>query len=86
MNSTKVQNPRCKLDVFGFCSCLCKACSRVSEALLLALRTLSLSFLNNSSSDSKAFLRYNAFSGSPTVVNHALLFWLRCKGMATVTN
>ena len=39
-----------------FCSCLCKACScSVSKALLPALRTSSLSFLTNSSSDSKAF-------------------------------
>ena len=41
-----------------FCSYLCKVCSRVSsQALLLVLRTLSLSFpTNNPSSDSKAFL------------------------------
>ena len=43
-----------------FCSCLCKVCSHV---LLLTLRTLS-----NSSSDSKAFLRFIAFSDSPTAV------------------
>ena len=50
--------------VHRFCSCLCKVCSRVSEAFLLSLRTLSLSFLtNNSSSDSKAFLGFTAFSG-----------------------
>ena len=49
MNSTEVQNLRRKLDdVFmliicvWFCSCLCKVCSRVSEAFLLALRALSL--------------------------------------------
>ena len=43
-----------------FCSCLCnQVCSCVSGALLLTSRTLSLSFLtNNSSSDSKAFLRF----------------------------
>ena len=56
-----------------FCSCLCKVCSRVSEALLLTFQTLSLSFVtNNSSSDSKAFLRFIAFSGSPTAVHHAM--------------
>ena len=65
MNSTEVQNPRRKLDdkVFmliicvRFCSCLCKVCSCVSEALLLALRTLSLT--NNSSSDSKGFSTFH---------------------------
>ena len=60
-----------------FCSCLCnQVCSRVSGALLLTSRTLSLSFLtNNSSSDSKAFLRFIAFSGSPTAVHRAFLFF-----------
>ena len=53
-----------------FCSCLCKVCSRVSEALLLALQTLSLT--NISSSDSKVFLRFIVFSGSPTAVHHSL--------------
>ena len=46
-NSTEVQNPWCKLDdkclcLSYVCSCLCKVCSCVSEALLLALWTLSL--------------------------------------------
>ena len=60
-----------------FCSCLCnQVCSRVSGALLLTSRTLSLSFLtNNSSSDSKAFLHFIAFSGSPTAVHRAFLFF-----------
>ena len=52
MNSTEVQNPRRKclcLSCNWFCPCLCKVCSRVSEALLLTLRTLSL--IANSSSD-----------------------------------
>ena len=53
-----------------FCSCLCKVCSRVSEALLLALLTLSL--VNYSSADSKAFLCFIAFSGSPTAVHRPL--------------
>ena len=60
-----------------FCSCLCnQVCSRVAGALLLTSRTLSLSFLtNNSSSDSKAFLHFIAFSGSPTAVHRAFLFF-----------
>ena len=58
-----------------FCSCLCKTCY-VFQKLSLALRTLSLSFVtNNSSLDSKAFLCFIAFSGSPTVVHHAFLFF-----------
>ena len=73
MNSTEVQNPQRKLDMF--CSCLCKTCY-VFQKLSLALRTLSLSFVtNNSSLDSKAFLCFIAFSGSPTVVHHAFLFF-----------
>ena len=63
-----MQNPRRKLDdkclylpCVRFCSCLCnQVCSRVSGALLLTSRTLSLSFLtNNSSSDSKAFFTFH---------------------------
>ena len=70
-----------------FCSCLCKVCSLVSEALLLALQTLSLSFLtSNSSSDRKAFLRFIAFSGSSTAVHRAFLFFDAKAAMATVTN
>ena len=54
MNSTEVQNPQRKLDdkclclsnVFGsVLACMCKVCSRVSEALLLTLRALSLTKL-----------------------------------------
>ena len=67
----------CLSYVFGsVLDCMCKVCSRVSEALLLALRTLSLT--NNSSSDSRAFLRFIAFSGSPTAVYrplHARALW-----------
>ena len=73
MNSTEVQNPRRKLDVFGSVLACAKS-DHVSEALLLALRTSSLSFVtNNSSSDSKAFLRFIAFSGSQTPVHRAFL-------------
>ena len=74
MNSTEVQNPQRKLH--DKCLCLSYvfgsvlACAHVSEALLLALRTLSLT--NNSSSGSKAFLCFIAFSGSPTAVHHPL--------------
>ena len=70
-----MQNPRRKLDdkcfmfiiCVRFCSCLCEVCSHVSEVLLLALGTSSLT----KSSDSKlrAFLRFIAFSGSPTAVH-----------------
>ena len=81
-NSTEVQNPQRKLDdkylclsyVFGsVLACICKVCSRVSEALLLALLIVS----NNSSSDSKAFLRFIAFSGSPTAVHrpYSITLW-----------
>ena len=66
--------------VFAICVDSVLACAKpahacVSEALLPALRTLSLSFLTNSSSDSKAFLRFIAFSGSPTAVHCAFLFF-----------
>ena len=54
----------------------------VREALLLVLQTLSLSFLTNSSSDSKAFLHFIAILNSST----PCLPFLRCEDMATVTN
>ena len=58
MNSTEVLNPRRKLDMFGsILACEKSAHVFQLEALLLTLRTLSLSFVTNkSSSDSKAFL------------------------------
>ena len=66
-----------------FCSYLCKVCSRVSEALLLALRTLSLSFpTNNSSSDSKAFLHFHCVLRLPNSSTPCFPF-LRCEGMAS---
>ena len=96
INSTEVQSPWRKLHdkclclsyVFSFVlACMCKVCSRVSETLSLALLTLSLT--NNSSPDSKAFLWFIAFSGSPTAVHHLLHalqyytvgipFWTACK-------
>ena len=55
-------------------ACAKPAHARVSEALLPALQTLSLSYLTNSSSDSKAFQYFIAFSGSPTV-HRAFLFF-----------
>ena len=81
MNSTEVQNSwrkvpdkcLCLLCV-QFCSCPCRVCSRV--ALLLDLQTLSLT--NKSSSDTKAFLCFIVFSGSPTAVHrplHALRYY-----------
>ena len=82
MNSTEVQNPRHKLDVLA-----CAKPAHVFQKLSYSLCGLCLSFAtNNSSSDSKAFLCFNAFSGSPTVVHRVFLFRLRCEGMATVTN
>ena len=84
MNSTEVQNPRRKLDdkclclpyVFGsVLACAIKS-AHVFQELSYSLRRLCLSFLtNNSSSDSKAFLRFIAFSGSPTAVHRAFLFF-----------
>ena len=56
-------------------ACAKPAHARVSEALLPALRTLSLSFPTNSSSDSKAFQHFIASSGSPTAVHSAFLFF-----------
>ena len=55
------------------CAKPARAC--VSEVLLPALQTLSLSFLTNSSTDSKAFQHFIAFSGSPTAVHCAFLFF-----------
>ena len=52
-----------------FCSCLCKVCSRVSEAFFLALRTLSLITLPQ---PVRLFCVSFAFSSSPTAVHHAL--------------
>ena len=77
MNSTEVQNPRCKLDVFGSVLACAKSAHAFQElSSVLTLRTLSLSFVtNNSSSDSKAFLCCIAFSGSPTAVHRAFLFF-----------
>ena len=48
---------------------------------LTHVRTLSLSFLTNSSSDSKAFLSYIAFSGFPTAVHHIIFLFF--EGMAS---
>ena len=80
MNSTEVQNPRRKLDVFGSKFLPVQSLLTVSEALLLPLRTLSLSFVtNNSSSDTKAFLRFIAFSGSQIAVHRDFLFFSDAK-------
>ena len=77
MNSTEVQNPRCKVDVFSSVLACAKS-DLVFQKLLLALRTLSLSFVTifyNSPSDSKAFRRFIAFSGSPTAVHRTFSFF-----------
>ena len=85
----------CRTLGASYMMCLCLsyvfgsvlACAKSAHVLLLTLRTLSLT--NNSSSDSKAFLRFIAFSGSPTAVHHPLHalwyyavgipFWTTCK-------
>ena len=79
-----MQNPRRKLDdkclclpyVFGsVLACAIKS-ANVFQELSYSLRGLCLSFpTNNSSSDSKAFLRFIAFSGSLTAVHRACLFF-----------
>ena len=52
------------------------ACAKSAHAFLkLSYSLRRLSFLNNSSSESKAFLCFIAFSGSPTAVHHAFLFF-----------
>ena len=83
MNSTEVQNLRHKLD--DKCLCLsyvfrsvlaCAKSAHVFQKRYSLCRSLSLT--NNSSSDSKAFLRFIAFSGSPTAVHrplHALRYY-----------
>ena len=80
MNSTEVQNPRRKLDdkclclpyVFGsVLTCAIQELSYSLRGLCLPLSSLNY----NSSSDSKAFLRFIAFSGSPTAVHRAFLFF-----------
>ena len=56
-------------------ACAKPAHAHVSEAHLPALRTLSLSFLTNSSLESKALQQFIAFSGSPRAVHRAFLFF-----------
>ena len=78
MNSTGVQNPRRKLD--GKCLCLsyvfssvlaCAKSAHVFQKLSDSLCGLCLSFLtNNSSSDTKTFLRFIVFSGFPTAISY----------------
>ena len=58
-----------------FCSCLCKTCSCTCFRSSLTCFADLDSLLTNSSSDSKAFQNFIAFSGSPTVVHRAFLFF-----------
>ena len=58
-----------------FCSYLCKACSCTCFRSSLTCFADFFSFLINSSSDSKAFQRFIAFSGSPTAVQRAFLLF-----------
>ena len=73
MNSTEVQNPRRKLDVFGSLFACAKS-DQVFQKLSYSLCGLCLSLLLlNSSSHSKAFLHFIVFSGSSTAVHCAFL-------------
>ena len=75
MNSTEVQNPRRKLDVFGPVL-VCAKPAHVFQKLSYTRFADFVSFVtNSSSSDSKVFLRFITFSDSPTVVHHAFLFF-----------
>ena len=82
MNSTEVQNPRHKLD--DKCSCLSYvfssilACAKSAHVFQKPSYSLCGLLSNNSSSDTKAFLRFIAFSVSQTAVHrplHALQYY-----------
>ena len=82
MNSTEVQTPRRKLDDKCLClpyvfrsvlACAIKSAHVFQESLTHFADFVSF-LTNNSSSDSKAFLRFIAFSGSPAAVHRAFLF------------
>ena len=83
MNSTEVQNPRRKLDDKCLClSCVfgsvlaCAKSAHVFQKLSCSLCGLCLWLIT--SSDSKAFLCFIAFSGSPTATHrplHALRYY-----------
>ena len=72
--------PSAQARCVWFC-CLCKVCSRVSEALLLALQTLSLSFITNNSSSRLFYV-----SLRPQAPQQQYTASSQCEGMATVTN
>jgi len=84
MNSTEVQSPQCKLD--DKCLCLshvfvsvlaCAKSAHMFQKLSYSLCGPSL-VSNSSSSDTKAFLSFIAFSGFPTAVHrplHALRYY-----------
>ena len=65
-----------------FCSCLCKVCSHVSEALLLVLRTLSSLI----TLPQTVRLFYVSLCSQPPQLQYTGFPFLQCKGMATVTN
>ena len=69
-----------------FCSYLCKVCSRVSEALLLILRTLSLSLSPLITLPQTVRLFYVSLRSQAPQQQYTVLSFLRCEGMATVTN
>ena len=79
MNSTEVQYPRRKLDDKYLCFYayhMCLVLFLPVQSLLMRFRrfvTRFADFVSNiSSSDTKAFLCFIAFSGSPTAIHHPL--------------
>ena len=64
--------PSAQARCVRFCSCLCKVWSHVSEALLLTLETLFLSLVTITVLQT---VRFVVFSGSPTAVHRAFLFF-----------
>ena len=75
LNNQYGPNSELRLLMVCVLDCMCKVCSRVSEALLLALLTLTLT--NNSSPDSKAFLRFIAPQQQYTVhcMHNGITLW-----------
>ena len=80
MNSTEVQNPRRKLDVFGSVLACAKS-AHMFQKLSYSLWRLCLSLLSLITLPQTE--RFIVFSGSPTAVHFP---FLQYKGMSTVTN
>jgi len=82
MNNTEVQNPRHKLMISVYAYHMCLVLFLPVQSLLTCFRSFLTCFAdfvsNNFSLDTKAFLRFIAFSGSPTAVHrplHALRYY-----------